>query len=427
MIFSQETIKTRKEQTAKSLEKILEEDEVVLVHSGTPVQKPGGHDQTYYFHPHPDYYWLTGVRRPSGVSAYSKRTGWVDFVQPITREEKIWEGGGVATEGSDLSAFDAWFAEKKFSRTHRLGQHSESHWMNPLKDELNVLETFNSIRRVKDHEEIELVRKLAHIAGAGYTVLKDFIRPGVTEREIQLAYEGAVLKAGSEKMPYDTIVGAGTNAAVLHAMPTSRIVKEGDLVLVDGGADIGDYCVDITRVFHTGKGFSQQQKNIFDIVLKAQTDSIAMCKPGEQWHNAHLASARAIAQGLKDLGILRTSAEESVASGAVSVFFPHGVGHMVGLKVRDVGGPYNPYPKSYAGARVRVDMEMKEGYLMTFEPGLYFIEALLTDQETRAKYKDAVNWEEAMKWLPVGGVRLEDDVVIKAQGNDNLTGFIPKI
>jgi Xaa-Pro dipeptidase len=152
-----------------------------------------------------------------------------------------------------------------------------------------------------------------------------------------------------------------------------------------------------------------------------------MCKPGVQWRDVHLTSARVIAQGLKDLGILKTSADESIANGAVSVFFPHGVGHMVGLKVRDVGGPHNPNPKSYAGARLRVDMEMKEGFLMTFEPGLYFIEALLTDQETRTKYKDAVNWDEAMKWIPVGGVRLEDDVVIRAEGPDNLTGFIPKI
>ncbi|MBY0415010.1 MAG: M24 family metallopeptidase, partial [Bdellovibrionales bacterium] len=287
-------------------------------------------------------------------------------------------------------------------------------------------EAFNEVRRVKDDAEVELVKKIAQIAARGYAILPDFIKAGVSERDIQLAYESEVLKAGSEKMPYDSIVGIGTNSAILHASPGSRVAKKGDLVLIDAGADIRDYCVDITRIFTVGAPMSSQQQSIFDIVSRAQTDSINLCRPGVEWRDVHLASARAIAQGLKDLNILKCSVEESLETGAVAVFFPHGVGHMVGLKVRDVGTKYNPYPKSYAGARLRVDMPLREGYMMTIEPGLYFIEALINDEETKAKFKDAINWNEISKWIHVGGVRLEDDIVIRSDKAENLTGFILK-
>lgn len=422
MIFDAKTLQDRKDKAAKALHAVLGADEVVLVHSGMPVQKPGGHDQTYSFLPHPDYFWLTGIRRPAGISAYSKNEGWVDFVQPVTRDEKIWEGGGESFPGKDIAEFSKWISGKK---TIDLGQSSNSFSVDPSKDAKGILEAFNEVRRVKDAAEIQLVRKIAGIAAEGYKKLPAFIRPGVSERDIQIEYETAVLKAGSEKFPYDTIVGTGTNAAVLHAIPTPRIVQQGEMVLIDAGADIQDYCVDITRVYSSGT-FSTQQKALYDIVLKAQTESIALCKPGTQWKDVHLMSARVIAQGLKDLNILNCSAEEALSNNAIAVFFPHGVGHMVGLRVRDVGGKYNPNPNKYAGARLRVDLPLREGYLMTVEPGCYFINALLNDSETRATFRSEINWTEVDKWMNVGGVRLEDDIHVTSGGPENLTEMIPK-
>lgn len=425
MIFDAKTLLDRKTKAAKALDSVLGSNDVVLVHSGTPMQKPGGHDQTYSFLPHPDYFWLTGIRRPAGVSAYSKSEGWVDFVQPVTRDEKIWEGGGESFPGKDIADFSNWLTSKKFARTIDLGQATTSLSVDPSKDQHGILEAFNEVRRVKDAAEIALVRKIAGIAAEGYKKLPAFIRPGVSERDIQIEYETAVLKAGSEKFPYDCIVGTGTNAAVLHAIPTSRVVKEGEMVLIDAGADIQDYCVDITRVYSSGT-FSSQQKALYDIVLKAQTESIALCKPGTPWKDVHLTSARVIAEGLKDLGILNCSAEEAIANNAIAVFFPHGVGHMVGLRVRDVGGKYNPNPNKYAGARLRVDIPLREGYLMTVEPGCYFINALLNDSETRATFRSEINWQETDKWMNVGGVRLEDDIHVTSRGPENLTEMIPK-
>jgi Xaa-Pro dipeptidase len=419
MLFNSSTITGRKNRSAQALNEILQSGDVVLVHSGSPIQRPGGHDQTYTFLPHPDYFWLTGVRRPEGISAYSKDHGWLDFVQPISRDEKIWEGGGVAPTGRDLKSFSAWLESNNFKRTFHFGQH-------PARDEGQVLETYNAVRRIKDASEVELIRSLANMANAGYTQLKSFIKPGVTERQIQIEYETAVLKAGSEKMPYDSIVGTGSNAAILHAIPTSRIVKDGDLILIDAGADVEDYCVDITRVFAANGKFSTQQQAIYDIVMRAQQKSISLCTPETEWSEVHLASAREIAASLKELNILNCSVDEGLETAAISVFFPHGVGHMVGLRVRDVGGKLNPNPKKYAGASLRVDQKLKEGHLMTVEPGMYFIQALINDEETRQTYKNQINWSELNRWMDLGGVRIEDDILISKNGPVNLTSVVAK-
>ena len=428
MLFNPSIIAQRKQKTALALESLLGPEDLVLVMAGEPITKPGGLDQTYPFLPHPDYFWLTGSRRPFGISAFTRKEGWIDFVLPVTKEEKIWEGGATVIPGQPLSEFDPWLRSMKPAKIYVFGQNQARKELSQISEEalLPVQEAFHEVRRAKDMAEIELIKSIALMASHGYNRIKNFIRPGVSERDIQIEYETEVLKRGSEKMPYESIVGTGTNAAILHAIPTSRIVKDGEMVLIDAGADVQDYCVDITRVYPANGKFTSQQKSIYDLVKKAQEASIALCRPGTEWKDVHLASAKVMAQGLFDLGILRSSVQESLDTGAIATFFPHGVGHMVGLKVRDVGGRPNPNPKKYAGARIRVDMPLKENYLMTVQPGLYFIEALLNDDETRTQFKNQINWSEIEKWKTVGGVRLEDDIFITKEGPLNLTAMIDK-
>jgi Xaa-Pro dipeptidase len=427
-IFDITTIEARKRRTSLSLNEVLRPGDAVLVCSGEPMTKPGGHDQTYPFLPHPDYFWLTGSRRAHGISAYSKATGWTDFVLPVTREEKIWEGGAEVIPGEPIEGLEAWLQKLAPARIFVLGQPGKTDWRkNCLEDDLwDVQEAFNRVRRIKDGAEIALIRSLAAMANQGYSRVRDFIKPGVSERQIQLEYEAAVLRAGAEKMPYDSIVGTGANSAILHAIPTSRIVKAGEFVLIDAGADVADYCVDITRIFPADGRFSTQQQSIYDLVLKAQEASIALCAPGTEWLDVHRASARVFAEGLLDLGILRGSPDALLEAGAVSVFFPHGVGHMVGLRVRDVGGKMTKDPRKAYGVRVRVDLPLEENFLMTVEPGLYFIEALLDDPDVRAKYQDMIDWTEVEKWRGFGGIRIEDDVRITKGLPDILTAVVPK-
>lgn len=426
MTFNLETLENRKNRVAQALSTVLGNEDLVLVYSGEPIQKSGGFDQTYDFLPHPEYFWLTGSRRSYGVSAYSKKEGWVDFALLVNRDEKIWEGGRESVSGLPIEDLEKWIEKRKPQKIFQLGL-PKKQLSNVSAEELALVqEAFSQVRRIKDQAEVDLIKNIALMANFGYKKLKTFIHPGVTERDIQLEYEFEVLKNGAHKMPYGTIVGAGSNAAILHAVPTSRVVKSGDLILIDAGADVDDYCVDITRVFSADGKFSSEQNTIVNLVKDAQRSSIELCRPGMEWRDVHLASAKVMAQGLKDMGILNISADEAMSTGAISVFFPHGVGHMVGLRVRDVGGPPNPNPKKYAGARLRVDMKLQEGHLMTVEPGLYFIEALLNDAETRNTFGDQINWNEALKWREFGGVRIEDDILVTTKGPQNLTEVVEK-
>lgn len=428
MIFSKEAVQGRKARVSAALSNHLAAQDVLLVFAGEPVQKPGGHDQTYDYIPHPDYYWLTGYRRPSGISVFSKDSGWIDFVVPVSTEEKIWEGGGHPVDGEDISTLENWLASRKFSRFVSIGKPQYRSHLQKVQtsEDPHLQELFSEVRRVKDPEEIQLVQKLAAQANKGYQLLKKIIRPGLTERAVQIEYEAEVYRAGAEGMPYGTIVGTGTNSAILHASPSDRVIKDGEHVLVDAGADLYHYCVDITRNFPANGKFSTQQQALYDVVKQGQLAAIDQCKPGVEWHNVHHTAGVTMAKGLRELGILKVSGEDAFETGAIGVFFPHGVGHMVGLQVRDVGGKPNPNPKRYGGARLRVDMPLREGYLMTVEPGLYFIKELVESTDIQKQYADQISWTEVSKWKNFGGIRLEDDIWVTSKGPQNLTAAVEK-
>lgn len=427
-IFSADTITERRKRAATNLDLVLTDDEFCYIFSGEPIQKPGGLDQTYPFLPHPDYYWISGLRRPMGVVVYSKSEGWKDFVKPLSLEERLWEGGTEEIPGTPLAELDAWRAKKKAARCIVLGQATEKFraWKNTDEATHNrIQEAFNRARRKKDPEEIALITDAARAAAVGYSHLKKFIRPGVSERQIQIEFETAALKAGAEKFPYDTIVGSGVNAAVLHAIPTAKIVQKGELVLIDAGADIHDYCVDITRVFFADGTPSEQQSAIYSIVAKAQQQAIQNCIPGKEWVEVHRSAARVIAEGLKDLKIFAGSVDSALESEAISVFFPHGIGHMVGHRVRDVGPIVGKAPKTHFGVRLRVDLALEEDFVMTAEPGIYFVSALIDKKENRERFKKEIHWNEVEKWRHFGGIRLEDDILVK-ENPVNLTHSIEK-
>jgi Xaa-Pro aminopeptidase len=126
------------------------------------------------------------------------------------------------------------------------------------------------------------------------------------------------------------------------------------------------------------------------------------------------------------MNVMKGSVDSILETGAIAVFYPHGVGHLVGLRVRDTGHEENVNPKTYSGARIRVDLTLQENILITVEPGCYFIKTLINDKTNREKHKDFINWAETEKWLNIGGVRLEDDILITASGNSNLTAVVAK-
>ena len=432
--FTAAAIAERKNAASRALAEVLKPDQALLVFAGDPVQRPGGLDQCYPFIPHPDYYWISGFRRHSGVSAFCANEGWIDFVSPISNEERIWEGVAEApallSKGAvrDVGELTTWLDKNRFRETIRLGSSPSGEstaWTSSKPADEVISEVFHRVRRRKDTEEVALIRRIAGIAKKGYERIGQELRPGLTERQIQLSYEFEVLKSGAEALPYQSIVGTGTRSAVLHAIPSERMLNRGDLVLIDAGAEVANYCVDITRVFIAGDQWNLQQKALASLVLKAQRACIEICRPGVEWKDVHLKAARILAEGLKDLGILKIDAEVALETGAIALFFPHGVGHMVGLHVRDVGGPRRREPKRYAGASLRVDMKLEENHVMTVEPGLYFIDTILDNPANRAQFSQQVNWNELEKWKGFGGVRIEDDILVTNSNPEILTECVP--
>ncbi|WEK36322.1 MAG: aminopeptidase P family protein [Candidatus Pseudobacter hemicellulosilyticus] len=425
MYFTTNDIQARRDRLAARWDQVLLSDEAVLVHSGKPIGRPGGLDQTYTFLPHPAYFWLTGRRREEEVVLYSRNTGWQEFQKIPPPEQAVWEGEKVDLlvnePGQTLEQLTGYLQAQGFKTLYQLGQSEQA--VTGKAFELRTL--LDQTRRVKDAAEVRLIRELAGIAAKGYAVIEKTVAPGITEREIQVAYESEIYRQGAHTVPYDSIVGAGTNSAILHALPTLKKVGPQELVLVDAGADIYDYCVDITRTYVSGTPDSRQ-KALYQLVLDVQLQCMALTKAGAWWRDIHGRAATLFTQGLLELGILKGSMDSLVEKEVVSLFFPHGLGHLVGLRVRDTGHEENLSPKAYFGARLRVDLQLEPGHLITVEPGLYFIKALLDDPARIAPFKDNIDFNELAHWKNIGGVRIEDNVLVTETGNENLTEAVYK-
>ena len=422
-IFENDVLERRRQRAADAFG---DDPPIVLFGAGKPVQIPGGQDQTYPFIPCPEYYWLTGSRRWGGVLAYDPGDGWRHFVRPVSQNERLWEGGGEDVEGEDVAGLKCWLDQRPGRPVAVIGGAVENVKNDPKRAAALQI-SIDGVRRRKDAPEVALIERAAAATAAGHARARETIRPGVSERRIRIELEAEMFRQGADGAAFDTIVGAGTHAAVLHFEPGDRIVEPDDLVLIDAGASIAGYAADVTRTYPAADRFTPRQQAVYALVLAAQLEAISTCRKDVEWHEVHRAAAGVIAQGLCDLGILRGGPDVLLESGAISLFLPHGVGHMVGLGVRDVGGLAAGREVSvHCGIRMRVDLPLEEDFLMTVEPGVYFVPALLDNPERRERFADMVNWDALASWRPVGGVRIEDNVLITAGDPRILTAEIPK-
>jgi len=206
-------------------------------------------------------------------------------------------------------------------------------------------------------------------------------------------------------------------------------LQAGEWLLVDAGAEVEGYACDVTRTVTVGSQPGEFQQAVWDIVADAQRTAVAECRPGEEYRELHMRTAVRMAAGLVEIGLLRGEPAGLVADGAMALFFPHGVGHLIGLAVHDPGGYAQGRERSsHPGLRfLRTDRPLREGMVVTIEPGLYLIEALLTDAEQRARFAADVDWAMVDEHLGAGGVRIEDTVLVTADGGDALTEAIPKL
>ena len=277
-------------------------------------------------------------------------------------------------------------------------------------------------RAAKTDYEVDCLARASRLGARAHLAAETAFREGASEFEIQLQFCRAA-GAREEELPYNSIIAFGTNAAVLHYQNLGR-QRPGNVAsfLIDAGVGFAGYGCDITRTYAAAAG------NFADLIAAmdvAQRALAALVLPGRDYAQIHLEAHRAIAGVLKDFGLINVAPEAAVESGLTAVFFPHGIGHLLGLQVHDVGGlmadatgRQRPRPEGHP--YLRLTRELAPGFVVTIEPGVYFIDSLLK-AAAAGEHRKAVNWPRVDALRPFGGVRIEDNVVALAGGPRNLT------
>jgi Xaa-Pro aminopeptidase len=296
-----------------------------------------------------------------------------------------------------------------------------------------LIDAVVKLRAIKDKYEIEEIEKAVEVAGIMHTTAMKMGFPGNYERELSGAIEGIALSHGG---PVSFPVILSMDGEILHNHNHANELVKGRMVICDAGAETPMcYASDITRTFPVGGVFSTQQKEIYNIVLDANRQTIEASQPGRSYREVHLMAAHIIASGLKDLGIMKGDMEEAVAAGAHALFFPHGLGHMLGLDVHDMEGlgedrvGYTQELKrsdQFGLAYLRMARQLEPGHVITNEPGCYFIPALIDIWKKEKKLEQYINYHKVEAYLGFGGVRIEDDVLITDSGSRVLGTPIPK-
>src|ERR671919_1381108 len=275
---------------------------VVLVAAGDEIPVPGRGDRTYPFRAHSEYLYLTDRERPGGVLAFDRHEGWVDFVAPVTREERLWEGAPAGEqEGGSVTELAHWLDQRNGRPVACLGTAVAG--VTPSAElETDLRYALNDVRRPKDDIELERMRTAARATAAGFAAVQSLLVPGKTEREVQIELEAEFFRSGADFLAFDTIVGGGPNTAVLHFPPSERPFREGELVLIDAGAEYRGYASDITRTYPASGAFTSEQAELYAIVRSACLDATALCVPGAEWRDVHRAASLIIAEGLVAFG-----------------------------------------------------------------------------------------------------------------------------
>ncbi len=426
-------------------------DRPVLIPASLPIPIDGT-DQFHEFHAHPEFQYLTGVAEPGAALAWEPDAGWTLFAPSLTIEDLVWMSAPPSAEelaattgvrrSQDRSELAGWLESQRGRDLALLGsrdiearapEYGIDAWstLEAVVDEDatdRLGQALAELRRAKDALELDRMTRAVDAAVAGHLAAQGVARHGLSERALQIEMEAEFFRQGGARTAYGSIVGSGPNSAILHGTPGERVMRDGELVLIDAGAEIEGYASDVTRTFPVSAEFTGIQRDIYNVVLASQEEALAAAGPGVEYKSLHLQASTTIAQGLVDVGILNGSTEDLVAADAHALFFPHGLGHMLGLSTHDCAGYLEGrVPEDRFGlAYLRADLPLAPGYVVTIEPGIYFVPALLTDSERRERYAEMVNWEMVDRLLDFGGIRIEDDVLITDDGCEVMSAALPK-
>ncbi len=389
-------------------------------------------DTDFPFRQDSDFHYLTGFDHPHAVAILRTDGGpaFTLFVEPRDREREIWNGYRPGIEGAkaDYGADEAYSFETLDAELPRLLEHAERVFHMLGRDpklDAKIAEIFESLRKrsrqglipasqvidprailhemrlIKEPAEVEILRRASAITADGHREAARAAHGGRFEFEVQAALEFAFKRRGSAGPAYGSICGGGRNATCLHYVANDQKLASGSLLLIDAACELDGYASDVTRTYPVGGSFSGPQRAVYEVVLAAQLASLEAAKPGATLPDVHAASVRKLTEGMLSLGLLAGNLDDLIKNEAYRRYYMHGTSHWLGLDVHDVGA-YT------VGGKPR---PLAPGMCFTVEPGLYV----------------AVDDDKAPRELLGLGVRIEDDVVITADGHENLTAhLIPK-
>lgn len=389
-------------------------------------------DVHYPFRQDSDFYYLTGFNEADALAVFipGRAQGeYVLFCREYDATKALWEGAHAGLEGAtrhfgaddafpitDLDEILPGMLENKAKVFYPMGKHGElDHklldWINHIRKqsrsgvsapgELVSLEhIIHEMRLFKTAEELKLMRQAAEVSAMAHVRAMQFCQPGVYEYQIEAELIHGFMASGLRSVAYPSIVAGGKNACVLHYTENSDKLKKGDLLLIDAGAECDHYAADITRTFPVSGKFSEPQRLLYQLVLDAQAAALEQIAPGIAWNKAHDASVEVLTKGLVKLGLLKGSVKKLIKDEKYKQFYMHRIGHWLGMDVHDVGD-----------YKIKDEWRLLEqGMVLTVEPGLY----VPADCQSVDK-----------QWRGIG-IRIEDDVLVTADGYEVLTSAVPK-
>ncbi len=388
-------------------------------------------DVEHPYRPDSDFWYLTGFEEPEAVMVLvpGRAEGeFILFCRDRDPKMELWNGPRAGLEGAveDYQADIAWpidriddilpgLLENRDKVCYTMGCHPEfdqriTEWLKDIRrksrtgvhppDEIVSLEHLvHEMRLFKDRGEVALMRRAAAISADAHCRAMTRCRPGLKEYQLEAELVHEFMRQGARSPAYPSIVGGGANACVLHYTANEASLRDGDLVLIDAGAEYQGYAADITRTFPVNGRFSDAQREVYEVVLEAQLAAIAKVHPGNHWNDPHDAAVRSLTRGLVSLGLLKGDVRQLIRKGSYRKYFMHRTGHWLGMDVHDVGD-YK------IGDTWRL---LEPGMVMTIEPGVY------VPPGSRV----------AKRWQGIG-IRIEDDVLVTRDGHEVLTAGVPK-
>ncbi len=291
------------------------------------------------------------------------------------------------------------------------------------KASLRLIQAVVKMRATKEPQEIEAIERACNVGYNMHTFAQMLIKPGVTEKFVAGQVDG-IARSMAQGNSFATIFSQ--HGEIMHGAPSDAALEDGRLVLCDAGCELDDYCSDHTRTMPVNGKFSQRQLEIYSIVEECHDYVLEVAKPGVKYMDVHFAVCRRMTERLKELGLMKGDTDEAVAAGAHAMFLPHGLGHMMGMDVHDMEGlgqiyvgfdeETRPNLEQFGTNCLRMGRRLEEGFVVTDEPGIYFIPALIDDWKSSGHCKEFLNFDMLETYKDFGGIRIEDDILITNDG-----------